>query len=305
MSRIRAEGVSRSILDRLKAKAVERRQSFSEILELYAIERFLYRLSKSRYRDRILLKGALLLRYWIGGEARPTRDIDLSASGQVDIPEARRMLQDLWLLQVVDDGIAFDPTSLEVRPNRPESPVAGLRANFAAHIGNVQLRYQVDIGLDDAVVPSAAEMAPDSILGLPVMLIKSVTPYTAVAEKTETLVVLGSANSRMKDYYDLCMLSRNLAFDGKILKEAILATFHKRRTLFPDRVPDGLSEMFANDPANNLRWNTFMKRQLIGQSTEGLISTIRELKGFVLPVLQAAGAESAFLKTWPPGGPWQ
>lgn len=305
MKKARAEGLSRSILDRLKAKAVEGRQSFSEVLELYAAERFLYRLSKSRYRNRFVLKGALLLRHWIGMEARPTRDIDLSGFGQIETMEAKRILRELWRLQVVDDGIELDPSSLEVRPIRPESPVAGLRANFVAYIGKVRLRYQIDIGLNDAVIPSATDMALDSILGLPVMPIKAVTPYTIVAEKIEAMVVLGSANSRMKDYFDLCAVSRNLAFDGMVLKEAVRATFHKRRTPFPDGVPDGLSESFADEPANSLRWKTFINRQWPGEKRIDLIGVIRELCVFVLPILQAAGADMDFLMNWPPGGPWQ
>jgi hypothetical protein len=300
MSRIHPEGLTRSVLERLKLRAVERQRAFSEILELYAIERFLYRLGRSQYRDRYFLKGALLLRYWIGADARPTRDIDLMASGRPNIPDVRAFLEDLCRLEVEDDGIAFDTEALEIRRIRPESRVAGIRAKFTGRIGNVRLRYQ-----GDAVVPPPNDLMPEALLNFPVIGIKAVTPYTAVAEKLEAMLVLGAANSRMKDYYDLMILSQKLDFDGEILKDAVRATFQRRSTPLPEGEPEGLAPAFAEDAVNAMRWNAFITKGMLSEEKPNLSQVIYEIRRFALPVLDAAREDAAFSKRWPPGGPWR
>ena len=305
MSRTRPEGLTRSVLDRLKLRAIERRRAFSEILELYAIERFLYRLGRSHYRDRYFLKGALLLRYWIGADARPTRDIDLMASGRPDIPDVRAFLEALCGLEVEDDGIAFDTETIEIQRIRPESRVAGIRAKFTGRIGNVRLRYQVDVGLGDAVFPPPNDLMPEALLNFPVVGIKAVTPYTAVAEKLEAMLVLGAANSRMKDYYDLMILSQKLDFDGEILKDAVRATFRSRSTPLPEGKPEGLAPAFAEDAVNAMRWNAFITKGMLSEEKPNLSPVIHKIRRFALPVLDAAREDAAFSKRWPPGGPWR
>lgn len=305
MSPIHPEGLTRSVLDRLKLRAVERQHAFSEILELYAIERFLYRLGCSPYRDRYFLKGALLLRYWIGADARPTRDIDLMASGRPDIPDVRVFLEDLFRLKVEDDGIAFDTETIEIQRIRPESRVAGIRAKFTGHIGKVRLRYQIDVGLGDVVFPSPKDLMPEAILDFPVTGIKAVTPYTAVAEKLEAMIVLGAANSRMKDYCDLMILSQKLEFEGDILKDAVRATFRRRATPLPEGDPEGLSAAFTEETVNTKRWTAFITKGMLPEGKPDLAHVIQEIKRFALPVLDAAREDATFSKRWPPGGPWR
>jgi len=122
-----------SVLDRLRTVARERGRPFAELLELYAIERLLHRLGQSRHRDRFVLKGALLLRFWLDEDARPTRDIDVLGPEDLDEARIREVLSDLFAASGMDDGIEFEPGSLTVRPIRPESPVAGMRALRRVH----------------------------------------------------------------------------------------------------------------------------------------------------------------------------
>ena len=111
--------------------------------------------------------------------------------------------------------------------------VHGLRAKFDAHLGRTRLRYQIDVGLGDAVFPPAVRIIPGGLLGLPVASVRAYTPYTTVAEKLEAMVVLGEANSRTKDYYDLYQIPRVVAFDGPMLVESIRRTFARRATNLP------------------------------------------------------------------------
>jgi len=230
VSRPQASALVYSIQARLKNAAREGGRPFAELLELYAVERFLHRLGRSPLRDHFVLKGALLLRHWLGADTRPTRDIDLLGPVDLGQERLRELLSDLLRLAVEDDGIEFSLDSIAVRPIRAESPVLGLRAKFDAHLGRTRLRYQVDVGQGDAVFPETVELVPGGLLGMPMASLRAYTPYTTVAEKLEAMVVLGDANSRTKDYYDLLQLPRGLAFDGPTLVESIRRTFARRAT---------------------------------------------------------------------------
>lgn len=206
MNRPRADGFIRSVQDRLKNEVHATNRPFAEMLELFAVERFLHRLGRSQHRDRFVLKGALLLRHWLGADTRPTRDIDLLGPIDLDTERLRPLIGEILRLEVEEDGLEFDLDSISVRSIRLESPVLGIRARFDAHLGRTRLRYQIDVGQGDAVFPPTEDVIPGGLLGLPMASVRAYTPYTAVAEKLEAMVILGNANSRLKDYYDLATL---------------------------------------------------------------------------------------------------
>ncbi|MBM3310269.1 MAG: nucleotidyl transferase AbiEii/AbiGii toxin family protein [Candidatus Aminicenantes bacterium] len=299
-------GLAHSIQARLKNEAHRTGRPYVELLELFAVERFLYRLARSRHRDSFVLKGALLMRHWLGADSRPTRDIDLL--GPVDTKADRLLanLQELLALEVEEDGIAYQPESIIVAPIRLESPVLGLRARFDATLGPTRLRYQLDVGLGDAVYPQTTEVTSGFLLGLPVASLRAYTPDTVVAEKLEAVVVLGDANSRIKDFYDLALMARRLAFDGLIFVEAIRRTFARRSTPFPAGIPEGLSDTFAQTPLHASRWNGFLdKTRLLKTERPGFDQIVNEIRVLALPALEAARQAKLFNARWPPGGPWR
>ncbi|MBI5364676.1 MAG: nucleotidyl transferase AbiEii/AbiGii toxin family protein [Planctomycetes bacterium] len=276
------------------------------MLELYAIERLLHRLGRSRHRDHFVLKGALLLRHWLGVDTRPTRDIDLLGPTHVDSGQLRDLLGELIALDVEDDGITFERDSIVVAPIRRDSPVLGLRARFDARLGRSVLRYQVDVGLGDAVFPPTEEVTPGGLLGLPMASVRAYTPYTTIAEKLEAIVVLGEANSRIKDYYDLALLPRTLEFDGEVLVESVRRTFARRSTPIPATTPDGLLDAFAHSPINANRWRAFMEKgRLLESSKPPFEIIVAEVRHFLMPAIEAARAGQPLKARWPPGGPWQ
>ena len=306
MSPAAAKGFVHSIQARLKNEAHRLGRPYLELLELFAVERFLYRLARSRHRERFVLKGALLLRHWLGADSRPTRDIDLLGPVETDAPGLRESLRELLALEVEDDGIAYRPESVAVATIRAESPVLGLRAHFDATLGRTRLRYQVDVGLGDAVYPPAGEIPSGSLLGLPKANVRAYTPYTTLAEKLEAVVVLGEANSRIKDYYDLALLPRTLALDGSLLAEAIRRTFARRSTPLPEGIPGGLNDAFARAPLNASRWKGFLERaHLLEPERPGFEQIVREIRTFALPVLEAARRANPYDAHWPAGGPWR
>ncbi len=300
-----ATGLAHSVQTRLKNAAQESGRPFAEVLELYAIERFLHRLGRSEHRDRFVLKGALLLRHWLGAETRPTRDIDLLGPADLGGEQLRDVLDDLLRLDVEDDGIEFALESIAIEPIRAESSVLGLRAKFDAHLGQTRLRYQVDVGLGDAVFPATVELVPGGLLGMPMASVRAYTPYTTVAEKLEAMSVLGDANGRTKDYFDLLQLPQTLAFDGPTLVESISRTFARRATPIPVEPLEGLADTFASDPLHATRWLAFLNKNRLTVAENDLLGVVAAIRRFAQPILDAARERREFAMRWPPGGPWE
>jgi len=126
-----SKGLSHSVQVRLVAhsKAIGMEPLF--IFTRYAIERFLYRLSRSPHVDRFVLKGALLMLVWLGETIRPTRDVDFLGLG--DLPDASlaQIFSDICLTPVDPDGVEFDPLSLRIAQIRQEDAYGGKRVTFA------------------------------------------------------------------------------------------------------------------------------------------------------------------------------
>jgi hypothetical protein len=298
-------GLVHSIQARLKNAAREAGRPFAELLELFAVERFLHRLGRSEHRERFVLKGALLLRHWLGVHTRPTRDIDLLGAADMNAERLHGLLRELLVVEVEDDGIEFQPDSITVRSIRVESPVLGLRAKFDARLGRARLRYQVDVGLGDAVFPPAEAVVPGGLLGFPMASVRAYTPYTTVAEKLEAIVELGEANSRLKDYYDLALLPRALAFDGPTLVESIRRTFARRAMVVPSEALEGLSGAFAQSALNIRRWRAFLEKGGLKAASPDLFETVEGIRRFAQPALDAVRDGRSLVEHWPPGGPWR
>ena len=298
-------GLVHSVQVRLKNAAQEANRPFTELLELYAVERFLHRLGSSPHRNLFVLKGALLLRHWLGADTRPTRDIDLLGPVHLDRKQLGELLHSVLCLGVEHDGIEFALDSIVVMPIRGESAVLGLRAKFDAHLGRTRLRYQVDVGLGDAVFPKTVELVPGGLLGMPMASVRAYTPYTTVAEKLEAIAVLGDANSRTKDYYDLLQLPRALAFEGSTLVQSIRRTFARRTTPIPVEPLEGLSDTFASDPLHAGRWRAFLVKSRLRVADVDLVGVVTSIRRFARPVLDAAREDRSFQLHWPRGGPWR
>jgi predicted nucleotidyltransferase component of viral defense system len=305
MTRSPPANLAHSVQARLKNAAAEGGRPFTELLELYAVERFLHRLGRSRQRDRFVLKGAMLLRQWLGAQTRPTRDIDLLGPVDLDAAALREAIADILRTEVEDDAIAFAEESIAVRPIRGDSAVLGLRAKFDATLGRVRLRYQVDVGLGDAVFPPDVEINPGGLLAMPMASVRAYTPYSTLAEKLEAVAVLGNANSRTKDYYDLFQLPRALSLEGALLAESIRRTFARRATPMPAAPLEGLSDAFARDPLHASRWRAFLAKSELHVAEDDFVRVVAAIRDFAIPVFNAIRAQAPFDRHWQPGGPWR
>ena len=274
------------------------------VLARYAAERFLYRLSRSRYADRFVLKGALLMLVWLGETIRPTRDADLLGFGEVTQESLTRIFTDVCNVDVEPDGLQFLPSSIRIAPIRPEDAYGGLRATIQARLGNARLHVQVDVGIGDAVVPDPEWMEYPSLLDFPMPRLKAYRPETAIAEKLHAMVVLGEANSRMRDFFDIYALSKHHHFDADVLVRAVRATFERRRTQIPESLPLAMTPVFAAISAKQAQWHGFLGKSGISAAPANLNDVVLGIATFLEPIIKAARAGPTLERAWVPGGPW-
>ena len=252
--------VGASIRARLKQHADARQQDFNLTLTRYGLERLLYRLSISPHANRYLLKGALLFSLWFDQPHRPTRDADLLGFGPDDIESAVLAFREMCQIEV-DDGMAFDPASVKGTTIRKEAGYGGVRVDVLATLDGARIALQVDIGFGDAVTPAPESVNyPVLLEGLPAPQLRAYPKYTVVAEKFHAVCLLGMANTRMKDYFDLWVLLTEGALDPSELHRAVEATFQRRKLAVPSAVPSGLSDAFALDAAKQKQWVAFLKK---------------------------------------------
>jgi hypothetical protein len=295
--------IGASVRARLLRLARDRGEDFQLLLTRYANERLLYRLAQSSYGTRFVLKGAALFTLWTGQPHRATRDLDLLGFGEPSVDEMRKVFGQVLGLDVGDDGVVFDPSALDVGLIREEQAYGGIRIVTRARLTTAQVRLQIDVGFGDAVTPESLVVDFPALLDFPAPRLRAYPRETVVAEKLEAMVQLGLANSRMKDFYDLVVLSRLFEFDGQLLARAIHATFERRKTPLPVGLPIPLTSEFASDPIKNTQWIAFVRKTAASDASD-LRATIDAVARFVEEPLAAAGSAPQWLAHWPAGGPW-
>jgi hypothetical protein len=266
-----------SIRARLKNHADATRQDFNLILTHFGLERLLYRLSISQHAGNYLLKGALLFSLWYDQPTRPTRDADLLGFGADDTATAIAVFREICKIEV-EDGIVFDPDSVNAAEIRKEAGYGGVRVHLLAVLDAARISLQVDIGFGDAVTPAPEAVEyPVLIDDLPAPQLRAYPKYTVIAEKLHAICLLGMANTRMKDYFDLHMLLTDGHIDAGQMRDAVQATFGRRNFDMPDAMPAGLSDEFASDPTKQRQWAAFLKKsRLDAPSLDETTKIVRE-----------------------------
>jgi hypothetical protein len=278
MSAARApQNLPASIRQRLLDRARVHSEDFQLLLDRYAVERLLYRLSVSDMRDEFLLKGALLFALWFSTPHRPTRDADLLGLGPANAASLAQALRRISSIQG-KDGIAYDSASIKVQEIRENTSYPGLRATLRATLDGARCNVQLDVGYGDAVAPPSGKMTYPILLdGLPAPELNVYPRESVFSETLEALVVLGMANTRMKNYFDLLALAREGKMDSSVLARAINATFSRRKTKIPEAMPVGLSAEFARDAQKQGQWRAFLDRnRLEAPDLETVISELAD-----------------------------
>jgi Nucleotidyl transferase AbiEii toxin, Type IV TA system len=281
------------------------RQDFQYVLIRYASERLLYRLSRSPHRNRFVLKGAMLFAVWSGDRARPTRDIDLLGYGPPDPEKLRQTFREICTVECPEDGLSFDPDSVEAAEIREADEYGGIRVTVPAYLGQSRITVQVDVGFGDAIVPSPEVVEYPVLLQFPAPTLLAYPKAAVVAEKFHAIVALGLLNSRMKDFFDLAILARDYAFDGSRISEALRVTFGRRQMPLPTDIPPALGIEFTSDPAKRAQWDSFIRRRYVDGEEITLTGATEAIVDFLMPPSRALAQGDLFTKTWSPGGPWR
>ena len=290
--------IGASVRARLLDRARAERSDFQVLLTRYALERLLYRLSVSPHRDRFVLKGAMLFVTWVADPFRPTRDLDLLGYGDDGAESIADTFRAICAQPVADDGVRFDVAALSAAPIRGATEYGGVRVRTTATIAGASISIQVDIGFGDVITPAVLEIDYPVLLDAPVPHLRAYPVETVVAEKFEALVTLGVANSRLKDFYDLWVISRTFQLRRSALVEAIQRTFERRGTILPSVVPVGLTDGFADERA--AQWRAFLGRDRMAVVPDDFTVAVADLRIFLMPLVDGSEEE----QIWPSSAPW-
>jgi predicted nucleotidyltransferase component of viral defense system len=293
-----------SVRNRLLDRARKAGEDFQLLLTHFVIERLLYRLSQSTWRDEFVLKGAMLFRVWTDKVHRPTRDVDLLGKGDNSEAHIKQVFRELCALHVQDDGLVFDFDSVTAERIKEDQDYEGVCVHCRVRLENAAIALQIDIGFGDAVTPRATHIMYPTMLEFPAPEVRAYPQQTVVAEKYQAMVALGIANSRMKDFYDLWVLGRTFEFDGPTLSRAIQATFRRRKTEVPATPPLALTDAFAKDAQKTKQWSAFIKKGKLKPSGIALQEVCAFLNHFLMPMSMATFKGDSFEDHWTAGGPW-
>jgi len=276
------KNLGESIYSRLKNVARQRKRPVQEVLKYYAMERFLYRLSISSHQSSFYLKGGLMLMVWDPMSHRATVDIDLLAKTSNSIANLQKIINEICAIEVIPDGMVFASQTLKLSEAQVEAEYRGISAAFSAQLFTAKLPMRIDFGFSDTILPHPAKVKYPTLLDLPAPELKGYTPQTSIAEKFESIIRLGFANTRMKDFYDIWLLLQQFDFDRRELLHIIQQILNNRGTVV-EVPPAAFLESFYDNPTKKDKWNSFLKD--ISHEPEPLAKIMIELRTFFKELL--------------------
>lgn len=287
----RDSAAGRAYLD-LQNQARRQKRGTQELLTMYVVERWLSRMSRSAYAEDFILKGGMLLASF--GTRRPTVDADALARNMASDEETvARRVAEIAAIEDPDDGVEFLPETATTAVIRDDALYSGVRVMMTARLATAQVKLRLDINFGDPVTPSPRTVELPSLRpGSPPIRILGYPIETVLAEKLVTAIELGRANTRVRDFADVHLLTGTQVVQCGSLRDALTATAEFRGTaLIPlARAADGLVE---------LRDSTYAAyRKGLGEAGASLpprfSDTVAAVASFVDPVLGGLGDEAVW-----------
>lgn len=298
------KNIGASVRQRLKNRAHELKIPFNQILQRFAIERFLFRLSHSQHKDKFVLKGAQMLVVWGGSRFRPTMDIDLHGLTSNTLENLEAIVGDICdMNDEKADALLFDASSVTAVRIKEDAEYEGVRITCDGRLDSAKLHVQIDVGFDDAITPAPETVCYPSLLGMSTPELRAYNRESLIAEKFEAMVTLGELNSRMKDFFDIWLLSQQFTFHQRELANALLATFERRGTAL-GAMPTTLAEVFPGIEVKEQQWRAFLRKSNLGFAPPQFREVAILIFGFLSPVVDAINGEGMLDATWSPAGPW-
>jgi hypothetical protein len=288
---------------KLLALARSRGDDFQFLLGRWIIERFLYRLAGSRHKNSFVLKGAMLFLAWDGKLYRPTKDLDLLGFGSSGVSEVAGRIREICSAPA-DDGIVFDVASIEGERIKEDAEYEGVRVRAPTSLDGARVMMQIDVGFGDKVEPLPAEVRFPTLLPLDAPVVRAYPPEAVIAEKLHAMVVLGIANSRMKDFFDIWTFASTQRFEISRLGNSIRSIFEQRRTALPEATPFALTDEFLLDGVKKTQWAAFCRRLGL-RDTPSLDAIGPTLIAFLMPAIEQGRLNKPDMLIWAPNGPWQ
>lgn len=244
---------------KLLHQARENNIDFNTLLKRYLQERFLYRLSKSKYKDNFILKGGLLLITIDVPASRPTMDIDLLIH-KLGNEQTLQAFKEILSIEY-SDGVTFDINTLQSEPITKDGAYQGTRLKFKAYFNGSKNDMSIDLGLGDYIV-NQREISFPTILDEEKPILTAYSLETIIAEKLEAMAKLLYSNSRMKDFYDVYTILNTHKLIERTLKTAIKGTFEHRQTPYKD-LQIIFSADFYNSEEKQTQWIAFLNKNKI------------------------------------------
>jgi hypothetical protein len=291
----RDTSAGRAYLD-LQKQARRDRRPTDELMQIYALEGFLDRLTRSLHADRFVLKGGLLLAAY--GERRATRDIDLQADmlGN-EVESIRRVICEIADLGV-DDGLVFGTAEATAEVIRDEQPYAGVRVSMSAELVTARLHFHVDVSVGDPITPVSRAVHVPRILGGEI-IVRAHPLAMVYAEKVVTALARGSASTRWRDFADIYLLSRSQLADAGELAESIRRVASHRQV----ELRQLASVLRGYGDIGQRKWAAWCRRQ---QLDNRLPTTFTEVLDAVLAFAEPVISGDADGLAWDPeGGAWR
>lgn len=230
------------------------------LMRIYMMERFLERVSLSVYKDNFIIKGGILITSMVGISMKSTMDIDTTVKGQdLSLENAQRIISDIAEIQL-DDGVSFIIKDVETIMDEMEYP--GIRFHLDAIFEKMITPIKIDVSTGDVITPKAIEYNYSLMLEERKIELWSYNLETILGEKLQTILVRERANTRMRDFYDICVLVEMYVDEIKVddFKAAYEATCRKRESLHIIGDEEKIIGIIENDSQLNNQWVNYQKK---------------------------------------------
>ena len=287
--------IAASVLAKLKNKAKATGISYQQCLQLFFQEEFLRRLAGSKYAENFILKGGLFIYTLTNFESRATVDVDFLMRGlNNDLARMDEIIAEILSVDTGNDFITFKATKMA--PIAVQRKYHGISTQITGYIKNVRVHFNVDIGVDDVIVPNAQRRNIQTQLdGYEKPEILTYSLESTIAEKFDAILQRFELTGRMKDFYDIYYLSRAFDFDGRKLQTAIQEILHNRGTAYEKDSFDRVLAL-AGDADMQTKWRYFLKT--LGNPDMPFAEIIVGIQQFLSPVWKAILEEIEWIATW-------
>lgn len=251
---------ARQLKDLIRNLSREKSADAQLLMRNYMMERFLERISLSEYRDKFILKGGMLVAAMVGLDARSTMDLDATVKGaNVNVEDIENLISAIVSVPI-DDGVKFQLKSISEIMDEAEYP--GIRVSMTTTFDGVVTPLKIDISTGDAITPREVRYSFKLMLEDRSIDILAYNLETVLAEKLETIITRTTTNTRMRDFYDLHILSQlhGQSIVPADLRAALIATAKKRGTeKYLADAPAAFDEVEA-DPNMEKLWRAYQKK---------------------------------------------